>query len=143
LTTHTHTRLAPTNHTHNGIATIGHAHSEYAPISHTHEQPAWFGKLSYDDIGQYMDPAQPSSFHIVVSDSLTPSANTTYNLGNYLMRFLFGFFQRVRVSGNAPHYDDKAATYEFLRSYVAENAPGSTATWLDLPGQPYGQTTSS
>jgi hypothetical protein len=90
-----------------------------------------------------MDPAQPSTFDIVVSDSLTPSANSTYNLGHYLMRFLFGFFQRVRVSGNAPHCDDEALTYEFLRSDVAENAPGSTATLLELPGQPSGQTTSS
>jgi hypothetical protein len=55
-----------------------------------------------------MEPAQPSNFDIVVSDSLMPSASSTYNLGQDMRRFLFGFFQRVRLSGNTPHYDDEA-----------------------------------
>jgi hypothetical protein len=83
-----------------------------------------------------MDPVHTSNFDIVMNDSLTPSANSTFNLGKDLMRFLFGYFQRVRLSVNEPHCDDAAVTYEFLRSYVAENAPGSTATCLDLPGRP-------
>jgi hypothetical protein len=107
------------------------------------DKPTWVGKFSYDDIGQYMDPAQPSNFDIVVSDSLTPSANSTCNLGQDLMRFLFGFFQRVRLSGNTPHYDDEAIPYHFLRSYVAETPGGLTCldavvgrtilAWLRLP----------
>jgi hypothetical protein len=61
-----------------------------------------------------MDPVQPSNFDIVMHDSLTPSADSAYNLGQDLTRFLFGYFQRVRLSGNDPHYDDEAVTYEFL-----------------------------
>jgi hypothetical protein len=88
------------------------------------DMPAWVSKFSYSDIGQFMDPADQSNFDIVVSDS-------TYNLGQDLRRFLFGFFQRVRVSGNTPHYDDEAIPYHFLRFYVAENA-----RWFDLLGCP-------
>jgi hypothetical protein len=53
-----------------------------------------------------MDPAEPSNLDVVVSDSLTPSANSTFNLGQDGSRWLFGFFQRVRISGEEPYYDD-------------------------------------
>jgi hypothetical protein len=56
------------------------------------DKPTWVGKFSYDDIGQYMDPVQPSNFDIVMHDSLTPSADSAYNLGHDLRRFLFGCF---------------------------------------------------
>jgi hypothetical protein len=83
-----------------------------------------------------MDPQVPSNFDIVVIDSLTPVADVTFNLGQDLRRFLFGYFQRVRLSREPPYYDDEAATHEYMRTYVEENAPGSTATWVDLPGRP-------
>jgi hypothetical protein len=95
------------------------------------DKPTWVGKFSYDDIGQFMDPVQPSNYDIVLYDSLTLSANSTYNLGQDLRRFLFGYFERVRLSGNDPYYDDEAITYEFLRSYVTENAQG-TSSWSGL-----------
>jgi hypothetical protein len=98
------------------------------PFSGITDKPTWVDKFSYDDIGQCMDPAQPSNFDIVVSDSLTPSANSAFNLSQDLRRFLFGYFQRVRLSGNTPHYDDEAIPYHFLRSNVAENA-----RWFDMP----------
>jgi hypothetical protein len=65
---------------------------------------------------------------------MTPSQNSTYNIGQDLRCFLFGFFQRVRMSRKLSHYNDKAITYEVMRSYVAEN--GATASWLVLPGRP-------
>jgi hypothetical protein len=39
-----------------------------------------------------MDPQVPSNFDIVVNDSLTPVADVTFNLGQDLRRFLFGYF---------------------------------------------------
>jgi hypothetical protein len=86
------------------------------------DKPAWVDKFSYDNIGQYMDPARPSNFDIVVSDSITPSADSAYNIGQNLRRFVFGYFQRVRISANSPHFDDEAIPYSFMREYVAENA---------------------
>jgi hypothetical protein len=56
------------------------------------DKPAWIDKFSYDDIGQYMDPTRPSNFDIVVSDSITPSAVSAFNIGQDLRRFLFGYF---------------------------------------------------
>jgi hypothetical protein len=99
------------------------------------DKPTWIGKISYDDIGQFMDPVQTSNFDLVLYDSLTPSADSTYNLGQDLRRFLFGYFERVRLSGNDPYYDDEAITYEFLRSYVTENAQG-TSSWSGLTDKP-------
>jgi hypothetical protein len=95
------------------------------------DMPAWVSKFSFSDIGQFMDPAEQSNFDVVASDSLTPSANSTFNLGQDVRRWRFGFFQRVRLSGNVPNYEDEAIPYHFLRSYVAENA-----RWFDLPGRP-------
>jgi hypothetical protein len=83
-----------------------------------------------------MVPAQFSNFDIVLSDSLTPSASSVYSLSQDLMRFVFGYFKRVRMSRYEPQYDDEAVTASFMQSYVAENALGSTATWLELPGHP-------
>jgi hypothetical protein len=75
----------------------------------------------------------------VLYDSLTPSADLAYNLGLDLRRFLFGYFQRVRLSGNDPHYDDEAVTYEFLRSYVAVLRRGDVvgSSWTPILDQLY------
>jgi hypothetical protein len=55
------------------------------------DMPAWVFKFSYSDIGQFMDPAEQSNFHVVASDSLTPSANSSFNLGHDVRRWRFGF----------------------------------------------------
>jgi hypothetical protein len=62
--------------------------------------PAWVSKFSYSNIilghlghlGQFMDPAEQSNFDDVASDSLTPSANSSFNLGQDARRWRFGFF---------------------------------------------------
>jgi hypothetical protein len=86
------------------------------------DKPAWVDKFTYDNIGQCMDPARPSSFDIVVSDSITPAADSAYNIGRDLRRYVFGFFQRVRISATSPHNDDEAVPYKFVREYVGEFA---------------------
>jgi hypothetical protein len=42
----------------------------------------------------------------------------------------------MRLSGEAHFYDAEAVTDEYMRTYVEENAPGSTVTWVDLLGRP-------
>jgi hypothetical protein len=56
------------------------------------DKPTWLGKFSSDDIGQYMEPVQQSNYDITLHDSLTPVSNSTFNLGQNLRRFLFGYF---------------------------------------------------
>jgi hypothetical protein len=38
-------------------------------------------KLSNSAIGQLIDPVEPSTFDVVVSDSAMPSASSTFHLG--------------------------------------------------------------
>jgi hypothetical protein len=98
------------------------------------DKPTWVDKVSYDDIGQYMDPARPSNYDIIVSDSITPSAVSAFNIGQDLRRFMFGYFERVRISATSPHNEDEAVPYKFMREYVEANAMWST--WSGIRGRP-------
>jgi hypothetical protein len=96
------------------------------------DKPAWVDKFTYENVGPFMDLARPSNFDIVVSDSITPSAVSAFNIGQDLRRFLFGDFERVRISATSPHNEDEAVPYKFMREYVAE----FVANWADIRGRP-------
>jgi hypothetical protein len=57
-----------------------------------------------------MDPAHPSNLDVVASDTVTPSANSKFNLGHDSHRWLFSYFQRVWLSEEEPYYDDETVT---------------------------------
>jgi hypothetical protein len=94
------------------------------------DKPEWTDKLSYDN---NVDPENPSNYDIVVSDSITPASESAYSIGRENRRFVYGYFQRVRVS-ETPYDDDEAVPYQFMREYVSENAAWST--WSGIRGRP-------
>jgi hypothetical protein len=92
------------------------------------DKPAWVDKISYDN---NVDPENPSNYDIVVSDTIIPDG--LYSIGRENRRFVYGYFQRVRVS-ESPYDDDEAVPLQFMRDYVAANAMWSD--WSDIRGRP-------
>jgi hypothetical protein len=54
----------------------------------TLDRPHWTDLISFSNIGPYVLPPVETNFDIVVQNNVTPSANTTYNLGQKDLRFL-------------------------------------------------------
>jgi hypothetical protein len=92
------------------------------------DKPAWTDKLSYEN---NIDPENPSNYDIVVSESIIPAG--LYSIGRENIRFVYGYFQRVRVS-ESPYDDDEAVPLQFMREYVAANAMWSE--WSGIRGRP-------
>ena len=54
----------------------------------TVDSPDWTVLVSFSNIGPYMLPPVETNFDLVIGNSVTPSANTTFNLGQKDLRHL-------------------------------------------------------
>jgi hypothetical protein len=65
----------------------------------------WTDLISFSNIGPYMNPPEETNFDIVVQNSVTPSANLAYNLGQKLLRYRNVWTDNVICNTVAFHSD--------------------------------------
>jgi hypothetical protein len=71
-------------------------------------RPEWTGRISFSTIGPYMinmNPPEKNNLDIVVQNSVTPSANLVYNLGQKLFRYRNVWSDNVICNTVAFHFD--------------------------------------
>jgi hypothetical protein len=71
----------------------------------TIDRPGWTDLVSFSNIGPYMLPPVETNFDIFVVNSVTPSANTTYILGQKDLRYLNLWSDLVTCSNFGFHSD--------------------------------------
>jgi hypothetical protein len=69
----------------------------------TIDRPDWTDLISFSNICPYMLPPILTNYDLVVGNSMTPSANTTCNLGQKDLRFLNGWSDQVACSNIGFH----------------------------------------
>ena len=92
---HTHNQYADFTHQHQ-ISNIFNLRAELdgkAATSHAHNwtqitaKPDWTTNFSFENVGPFISPPEASNFDVVISNSLTPSVSSTYNIGQRGRRY--------------------------------------------------------
>ena len=73
----------------------------------TIDRPDWTDLVSFSNIGQYMLPPVETNYDLVVGNSVTPSANMTFNLGQKDLRYLNVWSDSMTYSKNVFHSGGK------------------------------------
>ena len=80
------------------------------------DKPDWTELISFSNIDPLLLPRVDYNYDIVVGNSVTPSTNTTYNLGQKDMRYLNVWSDLVACS-NVPFHSGGNFTGNFSGSY--------------------------
>jgi hypothetical protein len=138
-TTHTHTianvtnlqtsldAKAATSHTHSIANVTDFKTNAWTTI----DRPEWTNKLGWDNIGPFMDPPQTTNFDVIAQDSVSPSANGIYNLGQLFRRWLWTHTEIVKCNRI---FFDAGPNVVFTGSYNELRDKPSTPTIADIPG---------
>ena len=80
------------------------------------DNPEWAALISYSNIGPFMLPPAETNYDIVVQNSLTPSANLVYNLGQKDLRYSTVWCDNLACS-NLFFHDNGVFVGSFSGSY--------------------------
>ena len=72
--------------------------------------PQWASKFDYLNVGPNMDPPVANNFDIIAFDSISPTGDGVYNLGQHLLRWHIVYADNMRVS-NGIKFDNNAAVF--------------------------------
>jgi hypothetical protein len=121
----------------------------------TIDRPLWTNQFSWENIGPFMFPAETTNFDIVALNSITPSVNNTWNLGQNGRRFLHVYTETLRCRGigfdtgstsftgsynelrDKPNMGDYVPDWVYLtQSLVPLSGFKKDLGWLDIQSRP-------
>ena len=110
--------------------------------------PEWASKFDYLNVGPNMDPTVPFNEDIIAFDSISPTGNGVYNLGQHLLRWKFVYADNMRVTngiefttnaavfnGSYPQLRDRPNLDLYASKVYVDNAissSGASTTWATI-----------